>query len=621
MLFSFNTQHKKYFFLTNIAIFMLLFSQFNNCGKLNSLNGESSFSSMELVSLSDDGVPVNSSNPFILKCINSSDGYVVSNALKASVMPRKMINGKLSSIDWNQDEDLVATLDNVCLAKANYTDIMLKYIDFKNIQAELPFTVAVIKKESVRNLQTFIKQALASECLVATEKNKAFKINADLQDINFGLQKHLSIIGATESFLNTTFSYNGGSLYKTQVAIVDTGVDINNPDLREQIAVDSGGQMIAYNATGATSLVLDSGFHGTHVAGLVGAAYRNGISGTGVWGRNVAIIPVRVTNNGDTMKLADVAGGIIWAASRGADIINLSLGTESDSSVLKSAISYAISKNAMIVVAAGNDGRQLTNDFTQYPAMYTNQFYGLISVGSTDLENYNLSSFSNYSSSHVDILAPGSNGSIGIYSTIPTSLTADGQGFAARVTHDGKNSIIHGTSMSTPVVGGALAAVISMAKGRGITFTNQELENMLVGEGSPKNAGYSSYAFRGNYLNFQWLVNYAKVKIEEAVQAKQNSGSVTAGTLVISSQPVNKQAVVGEKVELSITLLNAPANVNYQWYKNNIKMEGVTTRTLTFGMINENNAGSYHVEATSGTSKVVSQKTNIKIALKYCNLN
>lgn len=83
-----------------------------------------------------------------------------------------MVNGKLSTIDWNQDEDLVATLDNECLAKENYTDTMLKYVDIKNIQTELPFTVAVIKKESVSNLQAFIKQALASECLVATEKTE-----------------------------------------------------------------------------------------------------------------------------------------------------------------------------------------------------------------------------------------------------------------------------------------------------------------------------------------------------------------------------------------------------------------------------------------------------------------
>lgn len=602
---------------TNIAIFLLLFSQFNNCGKLNSQNGELSLSSMELVSLSEDGVPVNSSNPYLLKCINSSDGYIVSSALKASILPvRKMINGKVSSIDWNQDEDLVATLDNACLAKENFTDTMLQYVDFKNINTELPFTIAVIKKESVSNLQKFIKLALASECLIATEKNKEVKIKIDAQDTSIGLQKHLSIIGATEGFLNTAFAYNSGNLYKTRVAIVDSGVDINNADLREQIAVDGSGQMIAYNSTGETSLVSDSGFHGTHVAGLAGAGYRNGIAGSGVWGRKIEIVPVRATNNGDTLKISDVADGIIWAASRNVDIINLSLGAEGDSSVLKNAISFAISKNVMVVVAAGNDGRQLHSEFTQYPAMYTNQFQGLITVGSTDLETYNLSTFSNYSSSYVDILAPGSNGATGIYSTIPTALTASGNGFAAKVTHDGKNSIIHGTSMSTPIVAGALAAVISMAKGRGVTFTNQELENMLVGEGSPKNAGYSGYAFRGNYLNLPWLINYAKIKIDEAVQAQQNTG---ASTLAISSQPVNKQAVIGEKVELSVSVSNAPTNTSYQWYKNDAKLAGATTRTLTFGMINENNAGSYHVEVVSGSNKAVSKKTSVKVAMKYCN--
>ncbi|MEQ1723374.1 MAG: S8 family serine peptidase [Pseudobdellovibrio sp.] len=565
---------------------------------------------------SDSGVPVNASNPYVLKCINSSDGYIVSQALKDSVIPKrtKLISGKVSSVDWNQDEDLIVTLDNACLIHENYTDTMLQYVDVKNIKPNMPLTVYIIKKESVTNLEVFIKNALLSQCLLATEKNREVKLKTNALDPSFSLQKHLLTIGATESFLNSTLSYNSGQLYKTRIAIIDSGLDLNNPDIIPQIARDENNNVLGYNSTEEMSALSDSGFHGTHVAGLAAAGYRNGKSGSGVWGRNVEIMPIRATNNGDTLRISDVANGIIWATTRNADLINLSLGSEGDSTVLKNAISFAISNNVVVVVAAGNDGKQLGTELNQYPAMYTTQFQGLISVGSTDLVTNNLSTFSNFSSSYVDILAPGSNGGAGIYSTIPMSLSSDGFGFSNKIPVSGGTSIIHGTSMSTPIVTGALAAVISMARGRGIVFTNVELEKMILGEGSPKNSAYSAFAFRGNYLNFQSLIKNAKIKIEEAVKEK-----IAGQNLAVSSQPVNKQAVLSEKVELSVGVSNAPSNIIYQWFRNNVKVDGANKSTLIFEQINENDAGSYHVEITSGSNKAISQKVSVKVALKYCN--
>ncbi len=118
----------------------------------------------------DAGVPVNAANPYVLKCIKSSDGYIVSQALKDSVMPKrnKLISGKVSTVDWDQEDDLILTLDNACLRNENYTDTMLQYVDVKNIKPEMALTVYIVKKESVTNLEVFIKNALLSQCLIAT---------------------------------------------------------------------------------------------------------------------------------------------------------------------------------------------------------------------------------------------------------------------------------------------------------------------------------------------------------------------------------------------------------------------------------------------------------------------
>lgn len=558
--------------------------------------------------------PVNRINPYYVQCIHSSDGVRVSSKLSQSVQIKGLgVNSKLSSVDWNQDEDLIVTLDNACLRQQNYTDPMLTYVHPNDIQADRPLTVYTIRKEDVKNLKLFIENALSSECLIATEKNDEIRVKADAADPSFSSQKHLSSIGVSESVLSTIMSYNGGSLYTVKVAIVDTGIDTAHPDLRDQIARNASGQVIGYNSTTTSNDYLtDSGYHGTHVAGLIGAAFRNGIAGSGVWGRNIKLYPVRGSNNGDTFKLADLANAIIWAADQGVDLINLSLGTPSESSTIKNAISYAISKNVTIVVAAGNDGYQLTASNSQYPAMYSTQFQGLITVGSVDATSRAISSFSNYSSTYVDIMAPGGNGSTGIFSTVPIATAASG--FSSRTTYeDGTTGPIQGTSMAAPLVTGALAAGISIAKGKGFNYTNAQLKSLLKA-GSTKMAAYTSYSSSGNYLNLPVFYNQIRYSIESTTPPPPT----TADTLEITQQPTAKQAVGGEKVDLSI---NATSNtaISYQWYHNDVKIEGATAKSLSLSNLAEAQSGLYHAEITAGTKKLYTNRVSVIVAVRYCN--
>lgn len=615
-----NIDRKNFYFIA--VFFFLLLIQFNNCNSINSQKSNFSSTSSDSLnnpaSVGSENIPVDPTNPYVLQCIKTSDGIVVSPALKNSVINSNSGGAnKISFIDWAQDEDLIVTLENNCVAQSNYTDPMLQYVQPSLIRQDMPFTVYIIKKESVTNLKSFIDTALSSECLISAEKNQNLKINADISDPKFDDLKHLLSIGATEVFMNSILSYNSGQLYKTKVAVIDTGVDVVNPDLIEQLAKDSAGKILGYNSTGNSTEFTDIDFHGTHVTGLIAAGFHNGVLGSGIWGRNIEIYPVRafqIDAAGDlTATASSVANAILWAVTRNVDLINLSLGSTVESLAIRNAISFAISKNITFVVAAGNDGLQLSATNPQYPAMLSNQFNGLITVGSLDVTSDKLSSFSNYSSTYVDILAPGSNSTFGIASTVPISLTANGTGFGSKITSGGITQPIQGTSMSAPIVTGALAAAISLSNSRGVKFTNAELETFLTAEGSLKNASYSNFSFRGNYLNFQVLINFIKTKIDAALAARPAATNIS-----ITKQPANKQVIALDNVELNVEA-TSDAQLSYQWYYNSTKIVDATTSKLPLKQLKETQAGAYYVIVSSGTNTVTSRVADVKVALKICN--
>ncbi|HEX6289998.1 MAG TPA: S8 family peptidase [Herpetosiphonaceae bacterium] len=208
------------------------------------------------------------------------------------------------------------------------------------------------------------------------------------------------------------------------IAVVDTGVQLNHPDLAAKLVP---GYDFIDNDTNPS----DGNGHGTHVAGTAAAMTNNAIGGAGTC-PECRIMPVRVLNNSGSGTLTGVANGIIFAANSGAQVINLSLGG-SGSSTLENAVNYAWSKGSLLACAAGNDG---TSDTTYaYPAAYTN----CLAVGATDSADDD-AWYSNWGL-WVDIAAPGS----AIYSTW---------------TGSGYNTI-NGTSMATPHVAGVAGLVAS----------------------------------------------------------------------------------------------------------------------------------------------------------------
>jgi len=183
--------------------------------------------------------------------------------------------------------------------------------------------------------------------------------------------------------------------------------------------------------------------HGSHVAGIIGADRNNNIGIKGV-ADNVIIIGVRNTPNGDERD-KDVANAIRYAADNGAKVLNMSFGKgySWDKAIVDEAVKYAVSKDVLLVQAAGNDNADIDVEanFPSKKYLDGGSASSWITVGASGpIDGDELkASFSNYGKTTVDVFAPG----VKIYSSIP----------------DNKYKDENGTSMAAPVVTG-LAALI-----------------------------------------------------------------------------------------------------------------------------------------------------------------
>ena len=260
------------------------------------------------------------------------------------------------------------------------------------------------------------------------------------------------------------------------VAVIDTGVDYNHPDLAPNIWRDASGnpgadlvdissETRAYLGQQGLSLrpeddyqepdgdPADRNGHGTHVAGTIGAVARNGQGIAGVAWRS-KIMPVRagfdVVRESDNSHLGlfeedDIAAAIRWAADHGADVINMSFGVRGqESKTMSLALEYAESLGAALVAAAGNEG---ADGVDTWPAASPR----VVSVAATVAGDRRIF-FSNWGRT-VDIAAPGSE----ILSTRAASTAVAGPNAVV----DDRYTRASGTSMAAPHVSGAIALVLS----------------------------------------------------------------------------------------------------------------------------------------------------------------
>jgi subtilisin family serine protease len=208
---------------------------------------------------------------------------------------------------------------------------------------------------------------------------------------------------------------------QTVVAVLDTGIDAKQPDLRGKLA--PGFDFVNGDADPA-----DDNGHGTAVAGIIGAAGDNGIGVAGYCWR-CTLMPLKVLGADGSGFFSSVAQGIVWATDNGARVINASLGGPLEDATVAAAVQYARSHGTLLVAAAGNDSSSALG----YPAALP----GVLSVSASNPSD-RLYAFSN---TGAGLAAPGEN-----------STTSRGARYERFL----------GTSSAAPVVSGIAALLVGL---------------------------------------------------------------------------------------------------------------------------------------------------------------
>jgi thermitase len=231
-----------------------------------------------------------------------------------------------------------------------------------------------------------------------------------------------------------------------KVAILDTGIDTDHPDLKPNVYKsedkpnnnkddDKNGYVddtYGWNAIAGKGSAEDDNGHGSHVAGIVAGRGNNDTGVSGVcWSSK--LLAVKFMNSKGKGSTSKAIAGIEYAVKQGIKIINCSFGSSSSSSSLHDAVDYAQDHNALLVVAAGNDSENI-DKHPLYPASYTDS--NILAVAAST-EDDTLADFSNFGSTGVDVAAPGDS----IYSTYL------GGGYR----------VLSGTSMAAPYAAGVAA--------------------------------------------------------------------------------------------------------------------------------------------------------------------
>ena len=312
------------------------------------------------------------------------------------------------------------------------------------------------------------------------------------------------------------------------VAVLDTGVDRDHPDLAGRIfggtrTIDAG-----------TSYEDDDG-HGTHVAGTILATYNNGIGVVGV-AHGAQLYAVKVLNQDGSGSWTSVAAGIDAAVVAGADIISMSLGGDLGSSTLEWACQRAYEAGVLLVGAAGNDGRANgRGDTVDYPGRYES----VVAVAATDSNDVRASWSS--TGPAVELAAPG----VGVYSTALGGVYAT----------------YSGTSMATPHVAGVAALIMAADP----NLTNVGVRSLLTSTARDLGA-----------TGMDTLYGHGLVDAAAAYAAIGEPSSNTAPTCSITA-PADGATVSGKvTVQVSTYDYETPDNIAVT-----VSVDGGTTQAAT----------------------------------------
>lgn len=392
-----------------------------------------------------------------------------------------------NEIQPNNKENIIQFLKENNAIEIKYTP-EIQMISYKetnsNIQSNLDSKIRTKFKTSIEDVANSAKLTLQdpkisnpNEHFTNNKLNYSLSSKRTLNSIT--INEPVSHASLPWQIAKVTDNYKSHKITLGQknvnIALVDSGVDYNHPELKDSIKYSEGKSYVPTEPD-----LLDQNGHGTQVAGIIAAHDKlKGIV------PNITITPYKVIGKKDGESVWTIQA-IIDAVNNGADVINLSLGTykatnlEDENAIIKAyerAIQYAQDKNSIVVASAGNEGINLDKPFEKtdekngvlYKIHVPGGLSNVLTVSGTD-KNDEIVNYSNFGH-EVDFSAP--SGSYGIIinnqfkfdpsyligTTYPTYL--EPTMLDAQLNTPKGYTLNLGTSLSVPAVSGTLGAIIS----------------------------------------------------------------------------------------------------------------------------------------------------------------
>lgn len=368
----------------------------------------------------------------------------------------KSIKCGLSTIDSLFVKFEAADISSVFKKYKKINDTVRVLINGKYVQTPNLENIFKITFNDSIDIDNIINQFSSDTTIEYVEPNFIFNTLETIPNdpiYQTGVQWYIDTIAANLAWDSTT------SDTSQIIAILDTGIDWDHPDLQGNmwrnwdelpdngIDDDNNGyidDIRGWDFINNDGNPNDDNSHGTHVAGIAAAVTNNSLGVAGIaW--HAKIMPVKVLQSTGQGNAVNLSSGIAYAASNGANLINMSLGSYAESITVRNALVYAYS-TSVLVAAAGNDFYPI-DYMPMFPACYSY----VLGVQATNFDN-NLTDFTNYDEDgpiisaysdqkNYEIMAPG----FAIYSTFPNGLY----------------HALNGTSMATPIVCGAICLIKS----------------------------------------------------------------------------------------------------------------------------------------------------------------
>lgn len=445
--------------------------------------------------------------------VNSGQIYESPFASKKVVLNAKSFQESSLSIEENEIPDLevatdslklksgvrlIAKVNNVC-AKTWCKDnqnraaiVCQAYVQGHRESLANSFQIYEIKNPGELNeeqLQIWVNKYPADQhCIKGISELRMYSQKAAFNDTNYTYQKAaLDLI----KFEAAQTIFTPANLSSVKVGVIDAGIasdsDLPNISQRVNLSVWNNSANPLFLGGDQTK---PANFHGTYVAGIIGAT-RNNVNGVAGIAPNTFLYAYGVGNSLGQMTNLEIANAISDTVVDQMDVVNMSFGNSdgyySDDPMIADGLIDGYNSNILFVVAAGNS-RQNLDTQPSYPAQYSFTMQNVITVAASD--NYgSLAPFSNRSNTYVNIMAPG----VQIVSIYPSHLPQVGL-----PQHDG-------TSFAAPMVSGAAALVIGYYKKKNLTVDAGAIRKLITFDGANLRNDLNPYIKNGAFLDLELL--------------------------------------------------------------------------------------------------------------------